>query len=208
MNSCDLRYQDKRVYIIAGPNGSGKTTFAKGFIEEVSLPFLNADEIALELSPGDIKRVRVQAGKAFFEKMEEYIATNKSFIVETTFAGKYLVRYINELRENGYKIELIYIFIESAEEAIRRIEIRVKKGGHPVPKKDIKKDIERRFKRSKVNFWNIYRTLVDSWKIFLNSKDEFLHLALCSGDDFQIINEIGFSIFKEGLEDEDKKGRL
>ncbi|MEK6560859.1 MAG: AAA family ATPase, partial [Nitrospirota bacterium] len=41
----------KNVYIIAGPNGSGKTTFAKELIKELNLPFVNADEIALEMSP-------------------------------------------------------------------------------------------------------------------------------------------------------------
>lgn len=190
----------KVVYIIAGPNGSGKTTFAKGFIEEIPLPFLNADEITIELSP-HLERVRIKAGKIFFKKMEEYMADEKSFIFETTLAGKYLVRYIKRLKENGYKIELIYIFVESVEEAIRRIDIRVRKGGLHVPKEDIK----RRFKRSKVNFWNMYRSMVDSWEIFLNSKDEFLQVAIGSDLELQIINEEGFSIFKEELEDEKRR---
>ncbi len=190
--------QDKKVvYVIAGPNGSGKTTFAKKFIEEVPLPFLNADEIAIGLSPEQIEKVRIRAGKMFLEKIEEHIAHNESFVVETTLAGKYFVRYTNRFKEIGYKVVLIYIFIESDEESIRRIDIRVRKGGHPVPKEDIK----RRFKRSKFNFWNIYRTLVDSWEMFLNSKDEFLQIAIGFGNDFQIINEGGFSMFKEELED-------
>ncbi len=190
----------KVVYIIAWPNGSGKTTFAKGFIEEVPLAFLNADEIAVGLS-SHLERVRVKAGKIFFEKMEEYVANEKSFILETTLAGKYLIRYISRLKKSGYKVALIYIFVETVEEAIRRIDIRVRKGGLPVPKEDIR----RRFKRSKVNFWNICRLLVDNWEMFLNSKDEFLQVAIGSGDDLQIINEVGFSMFKEGLEDEKRR---
>jgi len=45
---------DKRAYIIAGPNGSGKTTFAGEFIRAV-LTFVNTDEIAVSLSPKNLE---------------------------------------------------------------------------------------------------------------------------------------------------------
>lgn len=187
--------QNKVMYIIAGPNGSGKTTFAKELVNELSLSFVNADEIATELSPGHLGKVRIQAGKIFFAKIEEHILSGESFIVETTLAGRYLVRLIEKLRENGYTTELIYIFIESIEEAIRRIDIRVKKGGHPVPEEDI----IRRFWRSKRNFWNIYRKMVNGWKLFLNNKDEFLQVAAGVGNKIEIVDEEGFSLFREGI---------
>ena len=38
-----------KLYIIAGANGSGKTTFAKLFSKTNNLYFINADEIAKEL---------------------------------------------------------------------------------------------------------------------------------------------------------------
>lgn len=183
----------KLVFLIAGPNGSGKTTFAKGLIEEFHLPFLNADEIAIELSPTYVEKVRIQAGKIFLKKAKEYIANGKSFVIETTLAGRYFIRIINELKKKNYKIELIYILVENVEEAILRIEIRIKKGGYSIPQEDI----IRRFTRSKTNFWNIYRRMVNSWKIFLNSKDEFLLVA--TGEKNKIIDETNFSIFKEGI---------
>ncbi|MBI4712776.1 MAG: zeta toxin family protein [Planctomycetes bacterium] len=185
----------KVAYIIAGPNGSGKTTFVQEFIKQNLLPFLNADEIALKLSPHQIAKARIQAGKIFLSKIGEHIAGGKSFIIETTLAGRYFIGVINELRKNNYRIEIIYIFVESIEEAIRRVDIRVKKGGHPVPEEDIK----RRFTRSKVNFWNMYRPMADNWRIFLNSKDEFLQVATGEKNELQIIDEVNFSLFKESV---------
>jgi len=41
--------KEKFLYIIAGANGSGKSTLAKVLLEEKSLEFLNADEIAKEI---------------------------------------------------------------------------------------------------------------------------------------------------------------
>lgn len=187
--------QDKVVYIIAGANGSGKTTFAKELIEELPLPFLNADEIAIELSHQHLEKVRIQAGKVFLGKIKEHIACDKSFVVETTLAGRYLVHFINQLKENDYTILLVYIFVENIAEAIRRIDVRVRKGGHPVPEEDIK----RRFTRSKINFWNLYRYMVDKWEIFLNSKDEFLQVAVGEGNEVEVIDEISFSLFKEEI---------
>ncbi len=66
--------KDKTIYIVAGPNGSGKTTFAKELIKELRLPFLNADAIAFELSPRDLAKLRVQAGKIFLEQLDELLS--------------------------------------------------------------------------------------------------------------------------------------
>ncbi|MCK4401975.1 zeta toxin family protein [bacterium] len=181
----------KLAYIIAGPNGSGKTTFAKEFIKNTNLIFINADEIAKALSPSRLETMRVKAGKIFFGEIKNCIIKKDSFVVETTLAGKYLIKIIDKIKKAGYKTILIYIYLESIEEAIHRIDIRVKKGGHAISQEDI----TRRFGRSINNFWNIYRKKVHSWEMFFNSKDEFLQVAVGTGNEVDVINEECFSLF-------------
>ncbi len=97
----------KQAYIIAGPNGCGKTTLADKLVEEFKLPFINADNIALELSQdGDLSKVRLQAGKLFLKKLQDHINENKSFVVETTLARRYFIRIIEKLKRRKYKIVL------------------------------------------------------------------------------------------------------
>jgi predicted ABC-type ATPase len=55
------------LYIIAGANGSGKTTFAKEFSKNKNLNFINADEIAKELDSENLTKYKIKAGKLFFQ---------------------------------------------------------------------------------------------------------------------------------------------
>jgi len=186
----------KQVYIIAGPNGSGKTILGRELVEQFNIPFVNADDIALQLAPdGDVKKVRLQAGKLFLKELKRRIDENRSFVVETTLAGKYFIRIIEKLKKRKYKITLIYIFVESCQEAINKIRLRVKKGGHSVPEEDV----IRRFYRSKKNFWNIYKNLVDDWKIYFSVEESFGIVAIGSGKLYNIIDERGFKIFSKDI---------
>lgn len=165
---------NKEVIIVAGGNGVGKTTFAREFLlENPSYEFLNADEIAAELSPENPQNSKISAGKAFFRKLNEYVRDGKSFLIESTLSGRYLVRFIKLFEEQDYRITIMFLFVDSSEILIERIRNRVAKGGHFIPDKDVK----RRFTRGKNNFWNIYKNLVDSWSLFYNTDEGFRKIA-------------------------------
>lgn len=182
---------EKEIIIIAGPNGSGKTTLAHDFLVIYKYEFLNADDMAKDLSPSSYDQVRIAAGKKFLIKLKHLINQNKSIIIESTLSGNYLIPVIKEAKIKGYQVVIIFIFLENVEIALKRIAERVLKGGHSVPEKDV----FRRFSRSKINFWKKYRSIVNNWHLFYNSEDTFEQVAFGNEIDYIIVNECNFDIF-------------
>lgn len=78
---------------------------------------------------------------------------------------------------------------------MKRVEERVRKGGHNVPEADIR----RRFNRSKQNFWSIYRHLVDEWHLFYNSVKGFQKVASGIGATYNTMDDELFALFCCGI---------
>ncbi len=177
----------KNVYIIAGPNGSGKTTFAKKFLPKyVKCPhFVNADLIAQGLSPFAPQQAAVKAGKLVLEQIKDLVNKNVDFGFETTLSGKTYQKHFKALKDNGYKLHLFFLWIPGPQLAIARVKDRVEQGGHNVPIKDIK----RRFDRSIEKFFQQYRLLVDKWMLFNNARIEPELLAKKTNNHIDVINK-------------------
>jgi predicted ABC-type ATPase len=159
-----------KCYIIAGPNGAGKTTFANEFlpIEAECLNFINADLIAQGLSPFQPNKMAVEAGRLMIQHINACVRRNELFAFETTLSGKGYIRKIRDWRAQQYEIIIYYLKIPTVEFAVERVKLRVSQGGHNVPEQDI----IRRFKRSWINFQQIYKTLADSWIVFDTSGNQ------------------------------------
>ncbi len=160
----------KKIVIIAGPNGSGKTTFAVEFLpNEADCPvFINADLIAAGLSPFSPEKAAILSGKLMLEQIKSHVLNGDSFAFETTLSGRAYARMIPEWQAAGYRVKLIFLSLPSIEMAIDRVATRVAQGGHHVPG-DI---IKRRFLSGLNNFHKVYKSLADVWILYDNSQDE------------------------------------
>jgi len=157
----------KKIVIIAGPNGAGKTTFATEFLpHEGGHPiFVNADLIAAGLSPFNPDAAAFRAGRLMLEEIDRHAAAGSSFAFETTLAGHTYATRITKWRAAGFKVKLIFLALRTPDEAIARVALRVRQGGHNVPPEVVR----RRFETGMKNFLEVYRPRVDYWQWFDNS---------------------------------------
>jgi len=186
------------LYIIAGANGSGKSTLASELLLSENLEFLNADEVAKEICPEHIESVKIKAGKIVLQKLDKLLNKQKSFAIETTLSGKNHIKTINKAKELGYIVVLIYSYLDSPLMCENRIKIRVLNGGHDIPKDDI----IRRFYRSKENFWNLYKDIVNEWNLFYNGLSEYTFVAHCENNLPSSFTTTPVEIYNENLYNE------
>ncbi|MBD8347215.1 MULTISPECIES: zeta toxin family protein [unclassified Dysgonomonas] len=163
------------LYIISGCNGAGKTTASYTMLPEMleCKEFINADEIAKGLSPFQPEKASIEAGRIMIRRMEEMLRLQQDFAIETTLATKSYVSFIKKAQKVGYFVTLLYFWLSSPELAIKRVEDRVKAGGHHVPQ-DV---IRRRYRAGAQNLFTLYTPIADYWLVVNNSENPFRLVA-------------------------------
>jgi predicted ABC-type ATPase len=161
--------EEKKIIIIAGPKGAGKTTFATEFLpKEAGCPnFINVDLIAAGLSPFQMEKAAIRAGRLVLELIDQYSKKGISFAFETTLSGRMYARLIPAWQAQGYKVKLFFLKLPNPELAIDRVHRRVQEGGHNVPDEVVR----RRFYAGLKNLEALYKEVVDEWAVYDNSAE-------------------------------------
>ena len=157
----------KNLYMICGCNGAGKTTASYTVLPEIldCKEFVNADEIARGLSPFNPGSVGIESGRLMLQRIEELLAKDATFSIETTLATKSYLKLVRRAHKKGYSVKLVFFWLRTPDLAIRRVAERVQNGGHDIAEQTIK----RRYLAGIRNLFRLFAPEVDYWAIFDNS---------------------------------------
>ena len=165
----------KNLYIISGCNGAGKTTASYTVLPEIldCREFVNADEIARGLSPFNPESVAIEAGRLMLQRIEDLLAKDETFSIETTLATKSYINLVRRAQAKGYQVNILFFWLRTPELAMQRVAERVVNGGHNIPE-DI---IKRRYVAGIRNLFRLFMSEVDFWDIYDNSKKPRIEIA-------------------------------
>lgn len=133
----------KQLWVLAGGNGTGKSTFYHIFLRPIGMLMLNVDDLAREMVPNN-PGAAVSIAQRWVEiKRDVMVKSGDSFCYETVFSHVSKVDFVAEAKSHGYEISLIYFHLNSIELNQARVKQRVSEGGHDVPPEKIATRIPR-----------------------------------------------------------------
>ena len=138
--------QRPQLIIVAGPNGSGKTTITEKLLRHEWMEgcvYINPDFIAQqEFGDWNSPEVVVKAANRAKEMREECLTNTTSMAIETVFSTPEKVDFVQRAKIAGFFIRLFFVCTNDPSINAQRVALRVMEGGHDVP---IPKIISRRW---------------------------------------------------------------
>lgn len=125
------------LHVIAGPNGAGKSTFKHSVLAQSTLEFVNADEIAARLWPGNEAEHAYEAASLAAQRRYELLSINSSFVTETVFSHESKVDLVRRASQLGYLV-VLHVILLPEELSVARVAVRSELGGHDVPEDKIR----------------------------------------------------------------------
>jgi predicted ABC-type ATPase len=123
--------------VIAGPNGSGKTTITEQLLRHqwtADCLYLNPDNIAQEeFGDWNSAEASLKAAQKVTRLREECLGASKSVAFETVFSAPDKVDFVRRAKGAGYFVRLFFICTDRPEINAARIARRVLGGGHEAP---------------------------------------------------------------------------
>lgn len=169
--------------IIAGPNGSGKTSVTQKFLHHEwaeGTIYINPDEVAKErFGDWNSREAILSAANYCAEWRERCLAEKKSFVFETVMSAEDKIDFIIRAKEAGFFVRLFFISTSHPSINAARIAGRVMEGGHDVP---IPKIVSRYYKS--IENCKTIAPVVDRLYVYdnsVNGQDAKIQLRLTNG---------------------------
>jgi len=177
-----------KLLIVAGPNGSGKTSVTNKILKHewmAGCEYINPDNIARDMfgnwnSPEAV----MKAVRYATDMREKCIANGRSLIFETVLSAPDKISFIQQAKMKDYFIRLFFIGTNNPKINAARIAQRVMDGGHDVP---IQKIINRYYKS--IANCSLLVPVVDRLYVYDNSVDDVFPQLLFRAKDGKLIKQ-------------------
>ncbi len=126
--------------VLGGANGSGKSTIFDQL--DTAGEFVNADLIARQIAPATPEAASFRAGKLALGRLNRLIHEKQDFVYETTLASHQAIRLMEAARAADYNVGLIFVILRHPDLNLRRVDERVRQGGHSIPREIIRRRYE------------------------------------------------------------------
>lgn len=135
--------EHKQLWILAGGNGAGKSTFYRTQLAPLGLAFVNANILVKELYPQAPEEHSYDAAKLAAEIRFRLLNEGRSFCFETVFSHPSKIDFVAQEKTLGYEIILVFIHLDTVSLNQARVAQQLSEGGHNVPDEKVTSRIPR-----------------------------------------------------------------
>ena len=133
----------KQLWLLAGGNGAGKSTFYRTALQPRGMALVNADNIARDMAPDSTEEASYAAAQLAEHLRYDLLNKGVSFCFETVFSHPAKIDFIAQAKALGYEVVLVFIHLDNSDLNKARVIQRVSEGGHNVPEEKIESRIPR-----------------------------------------------------------------
>jgi predicted ABC-type ATPase len=130
-----------RIYVLAGTNGSGKSSIGGAIFRELKVDYFNPDEAAGRMLSRHTAMSLAEANSAAWAEgrrlLERAISERRDYVFETTLGGRTITSLLAAALSEGIEVRVWYVGLQGADLHIERVRSRVARGGHNIPDEKI-----------------------------------------------------------------------